>query len=169
MSFLSPKIVLIFVLLLAIVVVGSLIFLPNKPTSPTLPVQKMESPSPSPTHQAPVLPLPSFSPPAVPYEQLTKQQKEQNQNKADEYYQKTQDAVLKNYPWYLNLPLQGSGYFVYFDPPSEHFKTSLYPRRDSSVSVEDQVSRLKDAVIKQIATLGPDTGRYVIDWEINPK
>lgn len=173
MKFFSTKILLIIIISFAIIILGSYIFLskPDTATPQPLPVQQMTpySPSPFSDRKTPVAPLPSFSPPVVPYEQLTQEQKEQYQTQSDEYYQKTQDTILKNYHWYLKLPLQGKGYFVYFDPPSERFKAALYPQKNSSVSIENQIDNLKNIVIQQIATLGADASRYQIDWEIIQK
>lgn len=159
MNFLSPKIVLIFVLLLAILAVSSFIYFSNKPSSSSLPVQKMDTVSPS----------PSPPPPAVPYEQLTQEQKNQYQSQSDEYYQKTQDKILRNYPWYFDLPLKDTNYFVDFDPSSEAFIAMLYPQKSSSVSLDEQVEEMKKIITQRINTLGSDTGKYKIEWKVIPE
>lgn len=175
MSFFSAKMVLIFILLLAILVFSSFIFFskPQKPTPTPLPVQQMSSTAPSPTistYQKPsVQPLPSFSPPSEPYEQLTQQQKEQVQAQADEYYQKVQDTILKKYPWYLDMPIQDSYYFVYFDPDSETFIATLYPQKTFSASLDEQVADLKKVVVEKINALGSGAEKYKIDWRITPE
>jgi len=176
MSFFSTKIVLIAVLFLTVLVLGSFVLFSrtNKPTLLPLPVQQMASASPAPSsvpayRKAPVQPLPSFSPPTVPYEQLTQQQKEQYQTQADEYYQTTQDTILKNYPWYLKLPIQDTYYFVYFDPLTETFIAKLYPQKVFSVSVDKQTADLKKTVIEKINALGSDADKYKTDWKVIPE
>lgn len=171
MSFFSTKIVLILVISLAIFILGSFIFLskPNKTIQTPPPVQQMTPVSPSPYRKPPIQPLPSFSPPSVPYDQLTQQQKEQYQTQADEYYQNTQDTILKNYPWYLDLPIQDTYYFVYFDPPSETFIAKLYPQKTASTSLDEQVNSLQKTVTEKIKALGSNADKYKIDWQVIPE
>lgn len=173
MSYFSTKTVLIVVLSLAIIALGFYILLP-KPGNPLppLPIQQTTSSSPSPAgyhRKPPVAPLPSFSPPAIPYEQLTQQQKEQYQSQADAYYQKTQDTILKNYPWYLKLPIEGTNYFVYFDPASETFIAKLYPQKSSTVSLDEQTNSLKKVVVAKINEFGTDAGSYKVEWKVIPE
>lgn len=173
MNFLSSKILLIAVIILAIIVLGSALFFSQsqKPALSPLPVIQMGSTPPAPvSYQAtPIKPLPSFSPPATPYDQLTQQQKEQYQTQSDEYYQTTQDKVLQSYPWYLNLPIKDTYYFVYFDPTSETFIAKLYPQKTSSTSLDEQVNTFKKSIIERINTLGSGAEKYKIEWRVIPE
>lgn len=173
MNLLRPQFIIIIILFL--LVIAALVFLRMHSTSQNgvaspPPIQIFEqasSPSPQPRVKV-TLPSPPLTP-SVPYDQLTQQQKEQAQAQADEYYQKTENAVLNNYPWYPKLPLQDTGYFVYFNYSSEIFKADLFPQKASSVPLDEQINQLKNTVIQQINAIGADTSRYSINWEITPK
>lgn len=172
MSSILVKILFIAVVILALIVTISAIFFPkSKPSPAPLPILEIEkaSPSPSTYHQTPVQPLPSFTPPTIPYDQLTQQQKEQAQSKADEYYQKTQNQIIQNYPWYLKLPLQDNYYFVYFDVATETFIAKLYPQKSFSDSLDEQTTGLKKTVVEKIKELGSNAKQYKIDWRIIPE
>jgi hypothetical protein len=158
MNFLNGKILLLVILLLAILGILTYLQLSRRPdTTSPLPIPKMEQSSPTPTE------------PLIPFNQLTEEQKIQSQNKADEYYQKTEDDILKKYPWFLKLPLKDTNYFVYFDPTTETFTAKLYPQKASSSSIDEQVNSMKNIVTQKIATLGSGADKYKIDWVVIPE
>lgn len=170
MNLLRPQFIII--IILSLLIIAALIFLRIQSSSqkdgkvpPIIEIFTV-TPAPQPIRKVP-LPTP---PPTTTYDQPTEQQIIELQSRADEYYQKMQDAVLTNYPWYLKLPIRGTGYFVYFDPPSERFQAALYPNSTSDVPVDDQIKMLKDIVAKKIAdNLGQDASKYGIDWEVTVK
>ncbi len=157
MSYLKGKILLIFVLILAILALGAYVYFSNlpSPAQPT-PIQIFNRPSSTPFTQ-------------IPFENLTQEQKKAYQDQADENYQKTEDEILRKYPWYLKLPLKDANYFVYFDPTTETFTAKLYPQRSSATSIDDQVNAMETNVIQRINELGSNSTSYKIDWKIIPE
>ena len=171
MNILKPRFIIMIVLLFLILL--ALVFLKIQSATkqglqlpPEIQIFRY-SPSPSIRPKAPIPTPPSHSP--IPADQLTDQQKIQYQAEADEYYRKAREVIINNYPWYLKLPLKGTGYFIYFDPPSERFKVSLFPTNESSITVDEQIKLLRQIVIKEISTLGTDASNYNIDWEVTVK
>ncbi len=79
------------------------------------------------------------------------------QSAADENVAKIQENILKNYPWYNQLPLQTSSYFVYFEVDKKKFIGQLY-------SASNQFAALKDEVINKLQSIGVDTSKLSIEW-----
>lgn len=100
----------------------------------------------------------------VPLEDQIKTQAE-----ADKNYGEWEKNVLKNYPWYNQLPLQADNYFVYFDLDKKIFIGKLYPKKSSNLSIETQVNTFKNEIITQLKTLGVDIAKFSFQWLTNPE
>ena len=100
---------------------------------------------------------------------LSSEDKTKLQLKADRKLATEREILLQKYPWFLNLPFQKAGYFVYFDSLSETFIAKLYPQKTSSIPLDEQINSLKKTVTGQINALGSDTGKYKIDWKVIPE
>lgn len=91
------------------------------------------------------------------------------QTQADVNYAELQDKVLKEFPWYNNLPLQKDDYFVLFDLSKKAFRAKIYPQKSSSVPIDDQVKSYQQEIVEKLKALGVDTSVYPIEWSINPE
>ncbi|MCL4366753.1 Ig-like domain-containing protein [Patescibacteria group bacterium] len=97
------------------------------------------------------------------FNQLTPEQQTQAQQQADQNVANQRNDLLQKYPWFLKLPIQKLNYFVYFDPTTEEFTAKIYTN-NTQVSSAD----LQKQVLIELQTLGIDTNKYKINWEINP-
>ncbi len=114
--------------------------------------------------------LPSPTPQAsVSSENLSPASNIELQLKGDQQFAEEKKTILQKYPWFLTLPFQENGYFVYFDIHSETFVGKLYPQKTSTISLDEQINSLKNTVTEKISALGPDTGKYKIEWNITPE
>lgn len=91
------------------------------------------------------------------------------QTEADINVNNIQNDVLQKYPWYNDLPIQETNYFVYFDVPQKSFIALLYPQSSSSISQEEQVASFKTEIISQLQKLGVNTNVLPIEWQIKPE
>lgn len=159
MNILQPKFIIIIALFLLIL--ATLVFLKFK----SFKQPGIKEPSETPVYQR-ISPLPF---PSTPYEQLPSEEKLKLQTEADINYNELQNKILNEFPWYNNLPLQKSNYFVFFDLDNKTFKGKIYPQKSSSVPVDDQVNAYKQEILGKLKQLGIDTSLYKIDWIIIPE
>lgn len=160
MNLLNPKIVILIILLLLIfaVLVFLKIQLPNQGGNrqPSSDIKVFNRTTPSPT-------------PLIPYEQLPRDEKMRLQTISDDNYAKTQDAILKLYPWYNTLPIKAQNYFVYFETDKKQFTALLYPQKSSATSIEVQVEEFKKGITGQLKNIDPKTLDLPINWEVKPE
>lgn len=88
---------------------------------------------------------------------------------SDENFSSWVSSVRKTYPWYKNLPLQSSEYFVYFDLEKKVFIAKLYPSKSSTVSIDEQIKIIKEHVLVSLATMGINVNLYQLEWIVNPE
>lgn len=159
MNILRPKFIIIIALLLLIL--ATIAFLKFKSfkqqgakDSSSIPVYQRISPKPF---------------PSTPYEQLPSEEKLKLQTEADINYSELQNKILNEFPWYNDLPLQESNYFVFFDLGNKTFKGKIYPQKSSAILVDDQVNAYKQEILGKLKQLNIDTTLYKVDWIIIPE
>ncbi len=72
-------------------------------------------------------------------------------------------------PWYKNIPIVSSDFFVGYDGQKKEFFAYLYPSRSSSVAIDEQVASLKSLVISALTNIGAKPDLNKIEWNISPK
>ena len=87
----------------------------------------------------------------------------------DSIFAKGQQDFLNKYPWYNNLPPVNDNYFIDFDSTKNLFIVELYPKTSTSISVNDQVAQLKNAVLLELQSLGVNVPSYSVHWVIVPQ
>lgn len=90
------------------------------------------------------------------------------QQAGDVTFGKITQQNLTNYPWLNSLPLESSQFFVFFNIQQKAFEGTIYPNKNSSLSIEEQVKSIKSAVLQQLATMGIPTTIYPFVWTITP-
>lgn len=140
-----------FVLLVIVLIVPTLILFFLSIQTPS------SQPSPEPITPFPTVfptePLPNSLTPTLTFEEQT-----EVQSVADRDYADWQKNVTDTYPWYNNLPLQTSTYFVYFDLDKKSFIAKLYPSGNQTEAV------LKAEILERLEALTIDTNQYPIEW-----
>jgi hypothetical protein len=91
------------------------------------------------------------------------------QGQVDYNYNQQVSAFYKTYPWYDQIPPRNKNYFIGFDSSTKSFFVELYPRTNSSLSISDQVSQLKNVVLRTLQAIGVKTSSYKIDWVVIPQ
>ena len=116
--------------------------------------------APSPSVSPPVVtPWPTANPsqtPLVP----TDIQKQQN---ADANFGNELQKIQKSYPWYNNLPLMDTNYFVYFDLGKKQLVAKIYSK-SNNLSVQ-QVEEIKTSIISKLIELRIPTDQYPVVWQ----
>lgn len=82
------------------------------------------------------------------------------QTEADKRVADIQEEILKNYPWYNQLPLHTDSYFVYFDVDKKKFIGQLY-------SSNNQFDSLKNEAISKLQSIGVNTSAFTFEWTEN--
>jgi hypothetical protein len=91
------------------------------------------------------------------------------QGQSDLKFAQSQKQFLETHPWYNNLPPENNQYFINYDASKNDFFVILYPKKTSSLSIDNQVSQLKTNVLQALQTLGINTALYKIEWTIIPR
>lgn len=87
----------------------------------------------------------------------------------DAVFSQSQVDFLNSHPWYDSLPPQNDRYYINFDASNNDFFVELYPVKNSSVSIDNQVDQLKSEVMQELKNLGVNTNSYQIEWITLPK
>lgn len=151
----NKKIIIIVFVLIGIVILLFL-FLPST-------TKQQETPKPSVTQ----IPTPTIFIPQENTNTLDGQLRIQTQ--ADKKFSEWQKDINTKYPWYNDLPLQENEYYIYFDLDKTAFVTFLYPKQSGNISIETQITKLKEKILKQLTMIGVDTKNYQFFWTIQPK
>lgn len=91
------------------------------------------------------------------------------QTKADENFSKQWADVYKNYPWYKQLPISGNGYFVFFDINKKAIVAKLYPKKNTTISLESQNENLKHEVETALTRIGVNLTNFAPQWIVTPE
>lgn len=91
------------------------------------------------------------------------------QAEADKNFGDWQKSINEKYPWRDKLPIQASNYYVYFDMDQEKFIAKLYPQKNSSKSIDNQVSEFKVEISQKISSIDSAVMKYGIIYEIKPE
>lgn len=91
------------------------------------------------------------------------------QGQDDAKFSQSQADFLNSHPWYDNLPPENDQYYINFDASKNDFFVLLYPKKQSSLSIDSQVAQLKTNVINELKSLGVNTSSYAIEWTIIPQ
>lgn len=102
----------------------------------------------------------------VPLSQVSTEDQIAAQAKADKSFGEWDKNNAQNYPWYNQLPIQASTYFVYFDLDNKKFIAKLYPT--SSTPTDTEITALKNEVQTKLISLGVPLNDYFINWSIIP-
>ena len=86
------------------------------------------------------------------------------QAKYDDLWGQKQQDLYKNYPWYDQLPISTSDYFLSFDIGSNTLYADLFPKDPANVIA---VNQLKQTVLQVLKSIGVNTSRVSIQWTIN--
>lgn len=91
------------------------------------------------------------------------------QTQADKKFSEWQKDINIKYPWYNDLPLQENEYYIYFDLDKTAFVAFLYPKQSGNISIETQITKLKEKILKQLTMIGVDIKNYQFIWTTQPK
>lgn len=90
------------------------------------------------------------------------------QQAGDVTFGKITQQNLTNYPWLNSLPIQSSQYFVYFNVQQKAFLATIYPNKNSSTSLQEQTTNIKNSILQQLSSLGIHVAQYPFVWTITP-
>ena len=139
------------IFLLLVVLIPSLISVFQKPNMLPSPY-----PSSTPFIKRVPPPAPSVSP-------------EYEQGLRDEEFNNLLGSFNQAYPWYNNLPPQNDNYFIIFSGSRKSFIVELYPKKISSLSIDTQITSLKQLVEDKLTSLGVNLKTYAFDWQVYPQ
>lgn len=95
----------------------------------------------------------------IPIEDIIKSQSE-----ADRHYGSWMKNIQDKLPWYDELPLTTSDYYVYFNVDKNVFIAKIYIKQSSSISEEVQFQNGQDEVIRALSELSIPINEYEIEW-----
>lgn len=116
--------------------------------------------------------IPAFFPIPTPIALPTKTESLQDivkqQTISDKNFGIWQDAIVKQYSWYQNLPLQTDDYFVYFDINQKLFIGYIYTHTSSSTPLDAQEENIKSTALKDLEAIGVQMKNYSFKWKVTP-
>jgi len=91
------------------------------------------------------------------------------QGAADYRYSQALNNFYNSHPWYNKIPPRNDNYFIGFDANRNEFFADLYPKRSSSLTIDEQTNQLKNQAIESLKSIGVDLSLYKIVWSVYPK
>lgn len=88
---------------------------------------------------------------------------------SDQKISKGFQDFYQKYPWYEQLPIQTSNYFIIFKADKNAFEADLYPLKNSTIPIDIQVANLKKEATQAIFKISSDTSKYPIEWTVLPQ
>jgi hypothetical protein len=149
---------------LVLIILASLFLLLNKGDKKgvTLPLPVIQN-QPSGSNQNNL----TSSPPSLPAE--TAEEKLVLQTKADVDFAQWQEKTYQDYPWYNKLPLKEADFYVYFDLNKKRFVADLYPRTNSSSSIDQQNESMKSQILNKLQEYSINTSQFDFEWNSHPE
>lgn len=105
----------------------------------------------------------------VSIENMSEEDQVKEQERSDANFRQWEQTVQQNYPWLDSLPLHTDSYFFYFDIDTKMFIGKLYPKESDSTAEDDQVTAMKEEIMKELIRLGVPTTQYPITWKVLPE
>lgn len=78
-------------------------------------------------------------------------------------------AFYNQNPWYNEIPIISSNYFVGYDGQRKIFFAYLYPKSSSPTPMPAQVAGLKLSVVSALKNIGANPDSNKIEWVVSPK
>lgn len=136
MNSVRKKILLVLVLSLALIVILLFAFFTILPTKKGLSPISFPTPTPVPK-TFPIFPQ---------FDVLKEKEAQQN-------YAEAREQFLKEYPWFLKLPLEHFSYFISYDSEKDEFLATIYFYQKSDFSKEEQLDQARKNALEAIRNL----------------
>ncbi|HET9946965.1 MAG TPA: Ig-like domain-containing protein [Patescibacteria group bacterium] len=81
----------------------------------------------------------------------------------DDQWAQIQKQLYQNFPWYDQLPLSTTDYFVSFDMQQNVLTADLFPKNPNNSS---EINGIKQEVQNALKTIGVDLTKITIQWQI---
>lgn len=136
-------------MLLATLIMAIVLSVVSKPNGPVTGPTNVPSETPTPTTLFPN--QPTSSPSA------------ESQGAIDKNFGNELNKAINSYPWYKNLPLTNTNYFVLFDTSQKKIIARIYSK-SNNLSTQ-QVEDIKNSILSKLSQLGIPTSQYPVVWQ----